>query len=219
MKRTGYFFFCLLCYFFLCSGSPDNTRWELKKSEQGIQVYTRIRSGTELKEIRVVNTVNSSLSAIIALLLDTKNYSEWIYGCKEAKTLKTISSLEIIQYHVTKLPVPFDNRDMIVDLKITQDSATKTITAKSILKPDFISAKDGMERIKIYKSEYRLIPLPGKKVRIEFEMYVYPGGSIPNSLINATISKGPFNTTVAMIEQLKKKAYQSVKYTSIKELK
>lgn len=218
MKRTRNLFACLFCCIFLCAGLHGQT-WELKKTEDGIQVYTRVRIGTELKEIRIVNTVNSSLSAIIALLLDTKNYPEWIYGCKEASILKTISPLEIIQYHVTKLPVPFDNRDMILDLKITQDSLTKIVTARSILKPDFISAKDGMERIKIYKSQYKLTPLAGKKVRIEFEMYVDPGGKIPDSIINGTITKGPFNTTVAMAEQLNKKMYQDAKYPSIKEIK
>ena len=57
--------------------------WVLQKKENGIAVYTRPMKGYDFKEVRVVNKVKSSLTAIVALLLDTKNYPKWQYGCKE----------------------------------------------------------------------------------------------------------------------------------------
>jgi len=191
----------------------------LKKEEQGIKIYTRINSGSSLKEVRAVDTVRSSLSAIVALLLDAKNYSSWIYACKEASTLKRISETEMMEYQLVKVPFPFENRDMIFNLSVRQDASTRAVTVKAVVQPDFISAKDGIERIRSYRHQYILTPLNSGRVLVEFEMYVDPGGNIPNSILNAFITKGPFNTALSMREQLKKKEYQSAVYSFIKENK
>jgi hypothetical protein len=209
----------IICCFFLNADSPDKATWELQRNEQGIMVYTRPHAGTTIKEIRVVNTVKTSLSAFTAFLIDTKNYPSWIYSCKEARTLKTVSPLEIFQYNVTSVPIPFHNRDLIVELSISQDPKTKIITTESISKPDFMPTIDGMERIKEYYSHYKVTPLDSGFVKIEMEMFVEPGGNIPNWLINVTIEKGPFSTTVAMTEELKKPQYQNVRFPTINEMK
>lgn len=208
----GFLFLMLLFAFVPARSQPD---WTLKKSEGGINVYTRYMPTTSLKEVRVNNTVKSSLSAIVALLLDTKNYANWIYACKEERTLKVISDREQYQYQVTKIPWPFSNRDLSTDLKISQDSVTKVVTIASTCNPDFIARQFGCVRIEHFQSTYFLIPVSGGVVQVQFELFVDPGGSIPDWLINDNIVRAPYNTTVGMIAELPK--YQSVKVPYIRE--
>lgn len=207
------FLFGLLLFAFVPAQSqPD---WTLKKSDGGIDVYTRYMPTTTLKEVRVNNTVKSSLSGIVALLLDTKNYSNWIYACKEERTLKVISDREQYQYQVTKIPWPFSNRDLATDFKITQDSVTKVVTIASTCNPQLIAPQLGCVRIEHFQSTYILTPVAGGNVQVQFELFVDPGGSVPDWLINDNIVRAPYNTTVGMLDELPK--YQSVKVPFIKE--
>lgn len=208
----GFLFALLIAGFIPAQSQPD---WTLKKNEDGIVVYTRYMPTSSLKEVRVSNTVKSSLSAIVALLLDTKNYPDWIYACKEERTLKVISNQEQYQYQVTKIPWPFSNRDLSTDLKISQDPATKVVTMASNCNPDFIAPQPACVRIQHFQSTYVLTPLSGGNVQVQFELFVDPGGSIPDWLINDNIVRAPYNTTVGMINQLPK--YQSVKEPFISE--
>jgi hypothetical protein len=200
---------------FAFAPARSQSEWELKKSESGINVYTRYTPTSQLKEVLVKNTVKSSLSAIVALLLDTKNYPNWIYACKEEKTLKVVSDKEQYQYQVVKIPWPFSNRDLVIDFKISQDSLTKVVTIASTCSPDFTSHQLGCIRVEHFQSTYTLTPVPGGNVQVEFEMFVDPGGSIPDWLINDNIVRAPYNTTVGMIDELPN--YQSSSVPFIKD--
>lgn len=195
----------------------DPANWTLKKDENGIKVYTRYPPGSNLKQVRVVNTVKSSLSAIVSLLLDTKNYPGWIYACSEAQTLKIINDREQYQYTVTNVPWPVSDRDVAAHFKVEQDSSTRIVSVNSTGIPDYIPDKEGRVRVQHFQSNYKLTPLDSGMVKVEFELYVDPGGSVPAWLINSNIVLAPYNTTVAMITQLPK--YQSASYSFIKEKK
>src|SRR5450432_3287214 len=106
----------------------DSGDWVLRKNKNGIAIYTRYTDGYSIKQLRLIDTVQSSLSGIVALLGDTKNYTEWVYHCSESKTLKLINDQEQYDYELISVPWPFNNRDLISDSKISQDSLTKTVT-------------------------------------------------------------------------------------------
>ena len=153
--------------------SGDQGNWVLKKDENGIAVYTRFAENSPLKEIRAVTVVESSLSAIVALLLDVKNYPHWIYACSDASTLNVVNNHEEDHYQVTHLPWPLDNRDMIWHFKVEQDEATKIVTITNTSEPDYIPEKKGTVRVQRVQSSYRLTPLDSGKVNVEFETLLW----------------------------------------------
>jgi ribosome-associated toxin RatA of RatAB toxin-antitoxin module len=212
--RASFFFFIIL--FSLCRiSSADSTDWVLQKNENGIAVYTRYAQGTHIKEVRVVNVVESSLSGLVALLLDVKNYPNWIYACSEASVLKEINSLEQYQYQVTDVPWPVSDRDVVSHFKLQQDSITKIVTAMNTAKPEYIPKKDDRVRVQHFQSNYKFTPLPDGKVKVEFELYVDPGGNVPDWLINSNIVTAPYKTTLALIKQLPD--YQKASFDFIRE--
>src|SRR5436305_406504 len=123
------------------SSFADSTDWVLQKNENGITVYTRHAEGSHLKEVKVVNVVESSLSGLVALLLDVKNYPNWIYACSQASVLKDINKLEQYQYQVTDVPWPVSDRDVASHFKIEQDLTTKIVSVTNIGKPEYIPPK------------------------------------------------------------------------------
>src|SRR4030095_2264754 len=211
--RTIFFSVILLCLYKF--SAADSTDWVLQKNENGIAVYTRYAEGSHIKEVKVVNEVTSSLSALVALLLDVKNYPNWIYACSEASVLKEINNHEQYQYQVTDVPWPVSDRDMASHFKIHQDSITKIVTVTNKGEPDYIPPKEDRVRVPHFQSNYKFTPLTNGKVKVEFELYVDPGGTVPDWLINANIVTAPYKTTQALIKQLPN--YQKASFDFIKE--
>ncbi|MBA3649562.1 MAG: START domain-containing protein [Chitinophagales bacterium] len=192
-----------------------NPEWVLQKQESGILVYTRLSAGSNLKEVKVTNKVKSSLSGIVALLLDTKNYPNWIYACSEARTLKVINDHELYSYQVTHLPWPFNDRDVISYFNISQDSDNKTVRFNRTGIPDYLPPVDGKVRLPQFRSDYTLKPLTADSVLVELELHLDPGGSLPAWLLNANLVTAPYKSTVEMMKQLPR--YQNASYSFIKE--
>jgi len=152
---------------------------------------------------------------LVALLLDTKNYPQWIYGCSESKTLKIISEKEVYNYQITDVPWPFTDRDVVSDFKVAQDSVTKIVTFTKRCMADYIPENISMVRIQKIASSYTLFPMGNGNVRVEMEMSIDPGGNVPAWFVNYNLVVAPYKTTEAMIVQLPQ--YQSASYSFIKE--
>jgi len=197
------------------TGDATTSNWTLRKDLNGIKVYTRPLAGFAYHEARVVNTVESSLAAIVALLLDTKNYPNWMYGCESVKTLKVISESEFYNYQVTGLPWPMSDRDVVSLFKVTQDPTTKVVTFSKIGDEDFIPEKDGFVRVKNFKSITTLTPVSKDSVRMELQIHLDPGGNVPAWFYNENLVNSPYNTTLGSIKELAK--YKTAKVSFIKE--
>lgn len=216
MKLLLLVFFLFSFFILFSSFSPEaSSDWILQKNENGITVYTRYAEGSKIKEVRVVNVVSSSLSGLVALLLDTKNYPQWIYGCSESKPLKIISERELYNYQITDVPWPFTDRDVVSDFKVAQDSVTKIVTFTKRCLADFIPENSSMVRIQKIASSYTLFPIGHGNVRVEMEMSIDPGGNVPAWFVNYNLVVAPYKTTEAMITQLPQ--YQSASYSFIRE--
>ena len=214
MKRAvGFFIFLIVPLVVFCI--TVTAQWELKRYENGIAVYTRTSEVSPIKEVRIVDTVQSSLAGITALMFDTKNYPNWIYHCAAARTLKVISPNEEYKYELIDVPWPFSNRDIVTDFKAIQDSVTKVVTLTSEAMPNYLSDVDGVVRMSHFHSIYKLTPLGHGKVRVEYELSVDPTGKIPAWLINANIVNGPYQTAIATNKQLAN--YQTLCFSFIRE--
>ena len=204
--------------FFLTTSldSNDSSSWVLQKTEHGIKVYTRVTDGSNIKEVRVVNNVKSSLSGMVALLLDSKNYVNWIYACTTSNPIKQVSETEMYNYQVTDFPWPVTDRDLVCNFKVSQDPVTKIVSFNKTGIDGYLPEKSSYVRIKNFQSNYTLTPLSGDSVQVELEMKVDPAGDIPAWLINSNIVMAPYKSTVSMLNQIPK--YQSAVYSFIKEL-
>jgi len=216
MKLLRLVFFSFSLFILFSSFSPEaSSDWILQKNENGITVYTRYTDGSKIKEVRVVNIVSSSLSGLVALLLDTRNYPQWIYGCSESKALKIISEKELYNYQVTDVPWPFTDRDVVSDFKVAQDSVTKIVKFTKSCLADFLPEKNDMVRIQKIESSYTLTPLGHGNVQVIMQMSIDPGGNVPAWFVNYNLVVAPYKTTEAMIVQLPQ--YQSASYSFIQE--
>ena len=210
MRNRKYLFILVVLPFLLLNQAVSESKtgdWKLQKNEEGIKVYNRTVSGTEIKDLRATMSVHASLNSILELLKDVKEYKNWVFHCKEAHELNHPSVYEVYYYQYTSVPFPFDDRDLIIHSIWKQDEKTKAIYINGEGLPKYIPEKKGVVRITKFKSSWKIIPAGNGDVNIEYEVSTDPAGWVPTWLINLGSIDGPFETCKSIKARLKLAKY------------
>jgi hypothetical protein len=198
--------------------TKNQSDWQFKKTENGISVYTKDLENSNLKELKAIFQVKSSLSSIVALLIDSEAFPQWAYRCGQCSTLKKISEQEFIRYQTVVAPWPVDDRDFVVKVKVSQNPITKVVFQHVTNNPGFIPKVNGKERITVFKALWILTPLKNNTVNVEYQLMVDPGGNIPTWLVNFSATDGPLKNAQIIKEIVLKEKYKNAVLPYIAEL-
>lgn len=204
----------ITCFTSFNSPQPD---WQLKKSSDGIEVYTRDAENSDFKELKSVGHLKTSMTSIIALIYDWESYPQWVYKCGKSSTLKKISETELLHYQTLIAPWPATDRDFIVNIKIQQDVKTKIVLIKSYAIPDYIPPVFDNIRIKEFTASWTLTPEKDGSIELVYQLLVNPGGYVPAWIVNMAMIDGPLETMLNMKEWVIKEKYQKAKIPFIEE--
>jgi hypothetical protein len=210
-KFTG-FLLGILCI----SNCFSQTEWSLKKDKDGIKVYTGKLADSKFNAIRVSCKLNGSLSSLAAILLQPEIQPEWVIATKTSKLVKRLANNHLYYYNIASLPWPLENRDMIIDLLIHQDSITKKmmIYANSIDK--ILPPVSGLERIPFSQATWEVTPLASNEIQIEYTLKINPGGGIPAWVVNMFIAKAPYESFHNLSKIIQEKRFQVQRFDFIK---
>ena len=193
----------LLLLYFLLSGfyaAIAQGKWELKKNENGIEVYTRKAATGNLKELRVICELNTTRAQLIKTLQDIGNYNQWVYSNKKSVVLKSENPEKIVYYTQTRLPWPLKDRDLIVELNINPTPDILNVVVKSL--PDFLPKNTDYIRVPYSLAQWKVTQSTENKLKVDYTFSVDPGGSIPSWIVNATLTIGPYNSFVKLRQLL-----------------
>jgi len=193
------FLFSLL--FFGFSAAMAQGKWELRKDQDGIAVYTRKAAKGSIKELRVVCELDATKAQLISTIENIADYNSWVYSNKKSTILKMITPQNIIYYTQSHLPWPIKDRDLIVELNITTTPEVLNIQAKSL--PDYLPLENDFIRVPYSLAQWKVTQAPDNKLKVDYTFSIDPGGSIPSWIVNATLTIGPFNSFVRLKQILK----------------
>ena len=202
MKYSLYLPFLVL---FLPMMGMARPNCELKKEKDNIKIYGCLVEGSALHDIRVEFEVNSTIDKYISIVLDVTRYKEWRYREFNHKLLKKISDSELIYYARVNAPFPLNDRDLVLHLKINQDSLPKILTVTIESMPDYIPPVEDVVRVPSSLSIMRLIRLSESRVKVSCYVRVNPGGQIPDWVVNMFSTQGPYETFKNLIEKMEDK--------------
>ncbi len=206
---------CIMLFMNVSSmAQPD---WQLKQEKDGIQVYTKNIDNAKLKAVKVVTTINTSLTAITAVLMDVEGAIDWVYATKKITLLKKVSPAALLYYSEIEIPWPGSNRDFIIEIRASQDEKTKVVSVDGYNKPAYLPENKNIVRIQQSYSKWLITPLQKGQVKIEYVLQVDPGGNIPAWLINLFATKGPLETFKKLREQVKRKDYSRISLPYVKD--
>jgi START domain len=200
-----------------CITLHAQTTWELKKDKDGIKVYTGMLPNSTIKAVRVICTVNASLSQLTGLLRDVKAHEQWVYGTKTSYLVKQLGPGHIVYYSELSVPWPFTNRDVVIDINITQQPLTKTVFVAAATANSYVPVKKDKVRVLISKSSWTIIPITPNQLSIDYIAQADPAGSVPEWITNLFCTKGPYETFKKLRELVAQPQYKRGQYTFIKD--
>lgn len=167
--------------------------WKLAKNKDGVLVYTRQPEGKKIKEFRAIVKIKTSMQKLIDLIENVEKYPEWQANITSSRTLKKLSSTERYIYYALDVPWPITDRDVVTHVKKVNYKSGKVVFKLSA-KPDYIKEKEGFIRIRDAQGSWTLSPEGNGYIKVTYQSYGDPAGSIPSGIINSFIVDGPFKT-------------------------
>jgi len=189
--------------------------WKLKTESGGIKIYMRSVPNSAIKALKVECSIASSISQLVAVILDLDACDEWVYKSKTNILIKRVSPSELYYYSEVEIPWPAQNRDFIARLIVTQNSKSKVVTVDAPCYPDMLPKKKDIVRIPKSSGRWTIIPAGKNLVHIEYELAVDPGGNIPAWLVNMFATKGPLETFKRLKLQVQKPEYKTAHFDFI----
>ncbi len=194
--------------------AQDN--WQLKQNKEGIKVYTKNLENSPFKAIKTECTIDATLTAITAVLLDIPAGTDWVYATKKCVVLKQLSATEVYYYSEVNIPWPVSNRDFIVRIRVSQNDKTKAVTVAGDNFPAYLPVNKNIVRIPQSVSNWYIEPVGTSQVKVVYTLQVDPGGTVPAWLINLFAARGPFESFKNLRTQVKKAAYTQARLSFIK---
>jgi hypothetical protein len=180
----------LLC----CQTIFAQTEWNLKKEKDGIAVYTAEVEDSKFKSVRVVCSFHANLSQLVAVLMQPNLQPKWVIATKQASLIKQLSTARIYYYAEAALPWPLNNRDMVIDLQMSQDPVTKLLTIHANTIDHILPAKEGKQRVPLSQATWLVQPIADNRISIDYQIKIDPGGGIPPWMVNLFITKAPLES-------------------------
>jgi hypothetical protein len=202
---------------FFSGTTPETKKWDFWKERDGVKVYTRLKTGSKIKELKMETIFNGSLSSFVAVLQDLKSYDRWVYGNKEAKMIDYISDTEQIYYGVTDFPWPMSDRDYVVHNKMWQNPKTLTFNSLSIAQDGILPEKENIVRVSTLRAQWTLTPKRKGEFHVTYTVKSDPEGSIPSWITNMMLDVGPFKTLKNLEKETQKAKYKYASFDFIKE--
>lgn len=208
MYKTIIFLFLFIAN---CAFAQSGDAWQLKKNDEGVNIYTRNVENSKIKAIKVECTLDATLTQMAAVLIDIKNGQDWLYHVSTSYVIKQVSPTELYYYSLVEMPWPVSNRDFIAHLKVIQDPATKTVTIDAPCLADMVPVKSKTVRVTDSNGQWVLNPLGKDKIKVVYTLHADPGGSLPAWLINLFATEGPLQSFRKLKVVLQKPVYKNAK--------
>lgn len=194
----------IFVYWITLQAAIAQERWELKKEEDSIKVYTSFTEGSKVKAIRAEFTLRASRQDLIKELVQAERYTEWQYNAEVCTILEKPSPLEVTYHALVSTPWPVAKRDLVVHLKINDRPDHNEFTIETTGRPDLIPVKPGIVRVPLSNGFWKVKQVGPKMLRIIFTMHIDPGGLVPAWLVNFTVAQAPLYTFKNLKDRLER---------------
>lgn len=167
---------------------------DLRKSAEGIEVYTCKVDDSKIKSIQSSFALSNTFADLADALIDLDNFHKWQYKIRKTEMLKHISKDEFVYRAELETPWPVSNRDLILHVKLSKGPSANEYHFSAIGRPDFIPPRPGFVRVPLSEAHWYIKVTDQKNLEIKHTILIDPGGNIPSWLMNLSLAEGPYQT-------------------------
>lgn len=210
----------LLLVFNLTSlSAAEEQEWELQRDRDGIQVYTRAVEGSPYNAVRTTTVMdNVRLASLVALIEDVDACPDWADRCAESYLYERISETESLIYTHNDMPFPVKDRDVLAQVKWTQNPDSKEVTMKSQATTGQLDEVRGRLRLTKTVTGWAFTPQLDGSVLVSNEAHIDPGSALPGWVINMLLIDTPFETMKSYVNEVQKPKYREAEVSFIQEV-
>ncbi len=185
----------LVCFMLININSGVTTDWKLRREEAGVKIYTRNVAGSPFEEFRGVVTIsNTTLTKVLDVITDVKNYPVNFPNCSGAEVLEQKGKYNDIHYITIKAPWPVNDRDAIYEATTTFSKNGKHAHVKLSPLGDYKQESKGFIRVHNGSGFWDLEEIAPNSIRVVYQFHADPAGEIPAWLANSVIVSNPLRT-------------------------
>ena len=196
----------------------------LSIDRDGVKVWTYKQSGNPSVNYRATTILESSLSAAVAMVMDTDHSAEWAPYTGKALVLDRSNQNGVVNLRMDlNFPFPLKNRDVVLTSRMNQNAdGSVTIKSDSIVDPRLPIRPDYI-RIDQFQGLWEFKSLPknaaGKpQVEVTASGYAAPNGLLPTVIVNLFVQQQPFEMLRNMKSYVKNPRYQQATVVGVKEV-
>jgi len=198
------------------ASSMDNLAWTLEKEKGSVRVYSADWPDNNVLAFKAEALIETSISSLLAMMVDIDNYVNWIVGCKGSKTLIKISDWEYIGHVVIDAGVVFRDRDFVVHAKGHPSPGTGGVTVQYSSLEGYLERLDRTIRVLVNEGSWTLTPADHDKVRLVWQGRLDPGGWFPTWLLKMLFDTVVLKTMEDIIREVKDMRYQNIVFKGFK---
>jgi hypothetical protein len=199
-------FAALLSLLLAANAAPlPSAAWEPLGTRDGISVFRREVPGSPIIAFRGDCRIDASMGKVVSVLSDTRRAKEWMDKLLEARTVRTVSESERVEYNRTAAPWPLADRDFLFGARASVDPANKRIvvTMSSVDDPTAPPLR-GVVRGELKRSVWTLTAVDPEHTDVTIEIEADPRGAIPKWIVNLVQRSWPQRTLDGIRRQVKK---------------
>lgn len=183
--------------FMLCAlalnGHASTGRWTLVTQREGVRVYMAHDDGARIKTFRgEARIALGDFSALSAQLDDYAFMASWLHMVSGITEISRDAPLQRRLHVSTRLPWPVDNRDITLDMVVSQDPRSYAVNVLFNESRVRLPVRDGYVRMPFMKGCIRFHPLAPPEMAVTYQVTVDPGGHVPAWLANLLLRDIPY---------------------------
>ncbi len=171
-------------------------KWEKIRDDANMQIYRGVVAGSPLTAFKGVRVMDAKITKIVEVIVseDTAMRKNWVDRLSKFDVLEKRSANDWTFYAAYDMPWPIDNRDYVIDGKMSIDPAQNQVLISMKSVQHAKGPKTVGVRAELMDSTYKLVPLPGDKTEVTVTIQTDPRGELPPWLVNLIQKSWPANT-------------------------
>ena len=201
-----------------CLFAAGEQGWELQRDKDGIQVHTRPVEGSPYDTVRTTTRMmDVRLSSLVALIEDAPACTDWADSCAESYLVERLSESESLVYTHNDMPFPVKDRDVVAQVKWTQDSATFEVKMNSVATVGKMDEVRGRLRLTKAVASWNFATQADGSVLISNQAHIDPGSALPGWVTNMLLIDAPFETMKSFVSEVANPKYVDARPSFIQE--
>lgn len=170
-------------------------KWELKKEENGIKVYTKKVEGSKYEKCKALTNIKANLNVVFNFIKNPVNYKKFNDRIESIDVIKETKD-KVLYYIKVDMPWPVCSRDGIYEITVKYKTDNEVLLVNRAL-PELLPEQEGYIRIYLADTFYKLTKKENNSCYVHFEQHINPNGDVPAWLSNYYLVDGPIgNLTV-----------------------